>query len=174
MDWHKYFYYDETSPSCLRWKIDKGRRSKGDVVSKKTQRYYVVWLSEKQYCLHRIIYEMHFGKIAEGLVVDHINQDSFCNRIDNLRAITQVKNQRNNRKRISNTSGVHGVSLDEKTSGNFYWVASWNITENKQVHKSFSLKKFGAYAFLLACEYRKQMIEELNAQGAGYTEQHGR
>ena len=23
MDWNKYFYYDESSPSCLRWKTDR-------------------------------------------------------------------------------------------------------------------------------------------------------
>lgn len=173
MDWSEWFYYDETSPSCLRWKVNKGRKKKDDIVSSKTQRYFTVCLNNRQYCVHRIIYELYFGKIPEGLVVDHINQDSFCNKINNLRAITQVKNQRNSKKRKTNKSGVQGVSFDEKTSGKFYWVASWSVSENKQLHKAFSLDTYGEEAFKLACEYRTKMINELNAQGAGYTEQHG-
>lgn len=42
-------------------------------------------------------------------------------------------------------------------------------------NKKFSVLKLGLLpAFRDAVMYRRKMIEELNAQGAGYTENHGK
>jgi hypothetical protein len=43
------------------------------------------------------------------------------------------------------------------------------------MNKKFSVKKLGLLpAFKAAVECRRKMIEELNGQGAGYTENHGK
>lgn len=31
MNFSDYLYYDETSPSCLRWKVQRGKYKQGDV-----------------------------------------------------------------------------------------------------------------------------------------------
>lgn len=71
----------------------------------------------------------------------------------------------------SNSTGVVGVCLQQPKSGerfSAYWY------DNKVKSKSFSTHKYGyEEAFRLACEYRTKMIEELNAQGAGYSPTHG-
>lgn len=69
----------------------------------------------------------------------------------------------------SNISGVTGVYL---TNGR--WIAQWRDDKEAKT-KSFSTNKYGHdKAFELACAYREKMIQELNAQGAGYTERHGK
>ena len=42
--------------------------------------------------LARIIYAWFNGEVPEGLVVDHINNDPFDNRVENLQIMTQAKN----------------------------------------------------------------------------------
>lgn len=63
------------------------------------------------------------------------------------------------------------------TTGNgryHYYVAHWCDIDGEYQGKYFSIDKLGeSEAFRLACEYRQQRIEELNAQGAGYTARHG-
>lgn len=51
-----------------------------------------------------------------------------------------------------------------------------SVTCNRVTHKaSFSCNKYGhEQAFQLACQWREQKIAELNAQGAGYSERHGK
>lgn len=43
----------------------------------------------KNYYLHRVIYESHFGKIPEGFVIDHIDRNPLNNNISNLRLATR-------------------------------------------------------------------------------------
>ena len=58
--------------------------------------YPIVTLSYKQQViclpLSRIIYAWFKGEVPEGLVVDHIDNNPFNNRIDNLQLMTQAKN----------------------------------------------------------------------------------
>lgn len=51
-----------------------------------------------------------------------------------------------------------------------------SVTCNRVTHKaSFSCNKYGhEQAFQLACQWREQKIAELNEQGAGYSERHGK
>ena len=52
--------------------------------------------------------------------------------------------------------------------------ATWREND-KPKSKRFSINRLGhEEAFRLACEYREQKIRELNEQGAGYTERHGK
>lgn len=98
----------------------------------------------------------------------------------NVRWATDEQQARNKGKMNNNTSGFTGVHFDEKVhpSGKnttTYAVAHWHGLDGKQYRKHFSVKKFGILeAFAMACAYRDKMIAELNAQGAGYSENHGK
>ena len=111
-------------------------------------------------------------------VIDHLNGDSLDNTITNLRAVDQCVNRRNTRSYTSNTSGVTGVSARVNQTGkgeNCYFMATWWDLSGKQKVKYFSIAKLGIMvAFRDAVIHRQKMIEELNAQGAGYTERHGK
>lgn len=45
--------------------------------------------------VHAIVAEHFLGKRPEGLVIDHIDGNSFNNRVDNLRYVTQKENANN-------------------------------------------------------------------------------
>jgi hypothetical protein len=183
IDWHAHFYYDETSPTFLRWKHDvingRGvgyvRLPAGSVAgSKKKKRYAHVMLEMCDYPIHIIIWKLFHG-LPNG-TVDHIDGDSHNNCITNLRVIPFEVNCRNKKKQVTNSSGVTGVSCTSNgKSGNYYWTAFWkNPTKRLPSQKCFSISKLGLLpAFAAAVKYRKAMIEQLNLQGAGYTERHG-
>lgn len=182
--WSDYFYYDESSPTCLRWKVpvysgknyNVCKRKVGDVAGglKKNSRYSQVQLNNTNYSVHRIIFEMFSGTLEEGFVVDHINSNQQDNRIVNLRKVTLKVNCRNTKKAKNNTSGVTGVSKTT-VKGYVYWLASFRNLDGELVQKSFSVARHGdSVAFKQACDYRTLMISELNKLGAGYTENHGK
>jgi len=173
------FYYDTSSPTCLRWKDDRERRGwkagrkAGSVLFRDGKpKGCTVKLNERRIMVHRIIYAMHYAILDTSLVVDHIDGNPHNNRIENLRAVTHAVNSRNMSNTRSNTSGAVGVSYKRNKSGHTYWSATWR-ENNKGKSKHFMVEKYGNdEAFRLACEYRARKIEELNKLGAGYTERH--
>ena len=186
INWSDYFYYDETGPSCLRWKVDVcsgryGNRKNvmaGDFINRTDKYgYYTVTVSKNTYKVHRIIYSIHKGEIPDGFVIDHIDGDNRNNKLENLRAVTTQVNARNSKKYATNSSGINGVSLQHsyKPYGTYSaYVANWVDLQGKKHGKSFSIEKYGRVeALRLASEYRNKMIEELNRSQAGYSNRHG-
>ena len=172
-DWSKILYYDETSPSCLRWKIKPAKNVDiGDVAGcLKSVGYYKVGYNRKSYSCHRIVWELFYGEIDQCFQVDHINGASTDNSISNLRLVNIRQNSQNRKMLTTNTSGATGVSL--KSNGT-QWRADWSNLDGKQESKVFSINKYGyELAFNLACEYRTKMIQEMNARGSDYTDRHG-
>lgn len=185
INWTEWFYYDETSPSCLRWKVDRvsGRYANHVHVKKhdiagtlSSSGYYSVKLNNKLYLCHRIIYEMRsWDVLTKSDQIDHKNQDKLDNKWSNLKKVSVSENYRNFPKRKDNTSGMVGVTIISNGQGSWYCSANWNTLGGKHVNKRFSISKLGIMvAFRDAVIYRQKMIEELNSQGAGYTERHGK
>lgn len=93
----------------------------------------------------------------------------------NLRWATKAEQVRNRGKPVNNSSGITGVSFHTNQKGLTYVMARWKSLADKQMSKTFTVSKHGLLpAFKMACDYREKMIAELNAQGAGYTENHGK
>lgn len=185
INWKGLVYYDETSPTFLRWKINifngeslKRQQVKiGDVAGgcerKGWHGYSTLSYNYKRYRIQNIVWVLHNNKIEDDLFIDHIDGDRLNNRIDNLRQVTRAVNNRNHGKQSNNKTGVTGVSLRE-LRGKLYFVARWIELEGKQRSKAFSVEKYGSVsAFEMACEKRKYEIMRLNKQGAGYSDRHG-
>jgi hypothetical protein len=172
------FYYDETSPSCLRYSRDTCKHKEGDAAglyrgSEDKGFYWTVKNTGGSDKVHRIILELH-GIDIEGLVTDHLNGDSSDNRLENLRACTLHDNARNNKLYKSNSTGVVGVNFLTNASGNTFAHARYYDLDGKRISKYFSLQKYGVMvAFRNAVIWRESKIKEINDLGAGYTERHG-
>jgi hypothetical protein len=179
-----HFYYDETSPTCIRakhaWTTNGGlRREAGAAVGwRHPSGYYFVKIGAQSYSVHRLVWVLHHGNIDSTKPVDHRNRDRGDNRISNLRLVDRVLNDRNKRKLDRNTSGVTGVSYqelpDHKGGVIRYWRATWKDLNGRQHGKAFNIEKLGSEAaFQAACSFRLKQIELLNDRGAGYTDDHG-
>ena len=82
--------------------------------------YYRIQLNKKGYqkniFLHRLVYEAHNGTISDGLYIDHIDNNSQNNNIDNLRLATRCENSHNIKKPNNNTTGYKNISLRKNNS----------------------------------------------------------
>jgi len=173
VDWNELFYYDETSPSCLRWKVDRysGRyysileASAGDIAGGVTSEdYWKVRCCGSKNFAHRIVYTLKFGVIPDNMQIDHIDGNRLNNKISNLRAISKLVNSRNKKSESRNTSGFVGVYRTRS-----YWTASWYCaTTLKQKTRNFCTLKYGEdLAFDKAIAYRVAMIFKQNMLGQG-------
>lgn len=185
----EYFYYDETSPSCLRWAVPRYAGEfksvqvigKEDVAGNKMKKggHWQINLTVDgkriRLLAHRVIWQLIHGTIPDDMVIDHINMDGSDNRLSNLRCITQTQNVRNGKKKSHNKTGITGVSYLKDGHGYWYHVAHWYEIDGKHRVKYFSVNKYGFEESLnKACAYRDKMIAELNEQGAGYSPNHGK
>ena len=107
------FYCCEDSSTGLRFNKDIVRgcgkgyvyKSKGDEAGHKSysrdgvkHMMRVQLNSTRHAAVHRIIWTMLVGDIADGHVIDHIDGDPFNNKISNLRSIPSGENARNAKK----------------------------------------------------------------------------
>jgi len=179
----KQFIYSEDSPSGLVWAVDQHRginiHSIGDVAGGKESRNNQPhrWRvkpsgTNQSVAIHRIVWALH-SPISEDKVIDHIDGNPWNNRIENLREVDRATNSRNTKKHTSNRSGVAGVHFKRNRDGHTYWSATWRDVDQKSRSKSYMIEKYGNdEAFKLACDFRKNKIEELKARGFGYTDRH--
>lgn len=85
---------------------------------KRNNRYSATTLNGARYKVHQLIYLYHNGYIPKAL--DHVNGNTFDNRIENLRPVTTTENAQNRKKPVSNTSGIKGVTWNKNLN-------SWKV-----------------------------------------------
>ena len=178
IDWASILYYDESSPTGLRWLNDVSSgccstrvlvRANSVAGRRSVNGYSSTRFKGKEYRNHRIIWILHNGQIDQEKVIDHIDGDITNNKISNLRLVTRKINSRNLGSRKNNSTGVVGVYYNQLNNS---FVANWFDKDGNRKAKWFSCNKYGDSAFILACEYRASMLKELNQQGAGYSDRH--
>ena len=176
-----YLEYDETSPTCLRWKniVSPGRKKVGDIAGSITNGYSEVYVSGRRYLSHRVVMVLH-GFDVTGMFVDHIDGDNHNNKIDNLRLVTVAGNQRNRKPNGRNKLGINGVRRISIPNGsntkiNDYFESGYYDTNGKYFRKKFSINKYGeSLAKELALKFRLDAIRDINLDldSFGYTERH--
>lgn len=179
------FYYSEESPSGLKWARDSySGKSNGKLQAAKGQDagsyngsgQFEVWFQGRLQQCHRLVYELVVGEIPEGMIIDHINGNRSDNRVENLRVVTFKTNARNRKMSNKNVSGVTGVyMLYNKAAEHSGYTASWQALEGyKRYTKRFTFAEYGDEALQAAKWWREVMIDFMNADGAGYTADHGK
>lgn len=186
MNWNEIFYYDESSPTCLKWKHTRHNPRFNNITALKDTdagclRFYrsglpknsAVNVDNKSYYSHRVVYELMTGEtIPEDYMVDHIDGNPHNNKISNLKLASALSNSHNVKKMSHNTSGITGVTFSQATN---VWRAIWHDGKGKQKSKSFSVSKHGeTLAKELAIAARELAISKLKEVGHLYTDRHGK
>lgn len=173
-----YLYYDETSPSAIRWKNDVyyGRyktmlkaHKDSPAGSIDADGYWQIKINGKCYKVHRIICILNNIDV-HGLQVDHVNGVKNDNRMSNLRAVCAKTNSRNRKMQSNNTTGFTGVVNCGSSRYRAQYVDLNGVTKSKH----FSIKVLGKdEAFRQAVEFRDEMLKILKDCGENYTDRHG-
>lgn len=158
-------YLCPTSPSGLRWKVDRKCGKRYNIVKVKTgdvagtianTGYYCVNINYTIYIAHRIIYLLSHGSIDSDKVVDHIDRNKLNNSISNLRLVSHTENSRNLSSRCDNELPM-GISFSVQRNRYRAYV---NI-DGKQISKSFSCNVLGKeQAYKLAIDARNRLVAE--------------
>lgn len=107
-DFHKFFEYRDDG--TLFWRVNRrgGKAQAGQLAGySRPDGYALVGVCNKRWLVHRVVYAMWHGYMPE--VIDHIDGDPANNRIENLRAADNSKNQWNRRLDSRNKLGVKNV-----------------------------------------------------------------
>lgn len=186
--WEDVLYVDSTSPSGLRWKVNrlagkdnkivnKAKDSSAGGIKRYKKGHCSVWTlgyNKEVYYVHRIIWLLTYGSLDSSLFIDHLDGNSLNNCISNLEAKTQQGNAQNKRLHKNNSTGVTGVNFWRNNQGNTYYVTSW-MEDSRNCRKLFSVDKLGLIpAMYLAVNERALQISRLNLQGADYTDRHNK
>lgn len=176
-----YFYYDESSVTFLRWKVDRyaGRYGKTKNVSagdeagsliksaKGRVQCYRVSVLKKAINVHRVIWEIFNGPIPKGMVIDHLDGNPLNNCISNLECKTQKHNSQNKTLSKANKTGYIGIHFYKRKS--YFYIVASSIRDGRVIKKSFPVHKIGYdEALSLAIKARDEMIQYLNDCGENY------
>lgn len=86
--------------------------------------------------------------------------------------VSKEDQRRNNRKRLSNTTGATGVYLRKSKYPDY--MATVQTPSKVRIARTFSLKKYGKQeAFKLAKAARKELLDDIKKSGTYYGENHG-
>lgn len=115
--------------------------------------YLIFGLNDKKVKNHRFIYEHVYGKIPDGLCVNHKNHQRDDNRIDNLELVTISQNCQYMKKGKNNKSGCPNISWDSRVKK---YVIQFKINKKN--------KYFGCYKELNneTIDIRNEIAKELN------------
>lgn len=111
IDFHEFFEYRDDGK--LIWKVDRRIKCKGkEAGNTRPDGYVAVRVGKHRLLAHRIIFAMWHGYMPE--VIDHIDGNPNNNRIENLRAADNSKNQHNRRLDCRSKVGVKNVSYHKR------------------------------------------------------------
>lgn len=132
----------EPETGVLRWIKSPNKRvaigSKAGSIS--SFGYIKLKIDKKEYFAHRIAWLLYYKEWPSGQI-DHIDNNRKNNAISNLRDCTASQNQRNQKRRKSNSTGIKGV----------YWDANLNKWK-VQVRGDGRIQYGGHYKSIQAAE----------------------
>ena len=149
----------EKETGLLRWKIHRSHMHPGDIAGTRLKSAWIVRIHKQCHSIHRVIWQMHFGPIPHGMVIDHIDGNISNNRVENLRVVTPTINSRNLKLSKRNKSEVPGVSWRKDRQ---CWVAEIH-PDKKHIH-------LGHYKKLEDAITARKLIEK----DYGFHPNHGR
>jgi hypothetical protein len=118
------------------------------------KKYIRISVKRNHIYLHQAIFLYHHGYLPK--YIDHMNGDSFDNRIENLRETNQSLNTANSKLSKANTSGFKGVTWRKDTKkwaaqifkdGKRFGLGSFdNVNDAAEAYKRKAIEFFGEFA----------------------------
>lgn len=105
--------------------------------------YKVFGYQGRKWLAHRVIWELHFGGIPEGYVIDHIDNNPRNNRVENLRCVSYSGNNLNKKYLV-------GVGLHKKSG-------KWRAY-TKESGRSKHLGSFTNFCAAVQCRKQREKI----------------
>lgn len=160
MNFADYFYYDESSPSCLRWKVSTAKHIAVNSPAGNLQStgYFKVQLKGKTYYVHRIVYALFNNDLCPKLKINHIDLNPSNSRIGNLEQVTTQVNNLKSKKQVDNSCGV----FEHNNKGRFYACCSYSKEGAGKKYKYYSYEKYGILeAIAMAFKFRQEALNWL-------------
>lgn len=183
VDWKDVFVLNPGAKSGISYKhgtIEKpvGTILKGNNGGMKSRGWQVSY-KRKLYLVHRIVYILANGHLANDCFIDHKDGDALNNTPSNLRTVSYRENCQNRGMSQYNSSGYTGVlkfTVTNRQGKEYqYWRASWYDKSGKIRMANYSIAKYGyELAQSNAIKRRELEISLLNLEGMGYTDRHGK
>lgn len=153
--------YDESSPTCLRWKKSRGRLLEGEIAGTLNAKgYFQICFSYKRYSCARIVYHILFGNLSSSDEIDHKDGNTQNNRKDNLRKCSRSENDRNRKgwasRKYDLPKGIRFIRLN-KNDDSYYqavvetdskreticstdldFLKSWLVGQRVSQHKEYA------------------------------------
>lgn len=150
MNWTEFFNYENGKLYWKEWK--SGRRKSLDAGCLNKAGYVIIGMPDKTlHYAHRIIWEIHNGKIKDELMIDHINHIKSDNNIENLRVVDRSGNSKNIGK-VNSNSGFMGVYVSNKgksitaqvtVNGISIHLGSFSSIESAVIARDLANKTYG-------------------------------
>ena len=126
-------YNSDTGVFTRKTDVSNGAFKAGEIAGTKSfgggRRYHVIRVEGETINAHRLAWFYVKGEFPSDQI-DHINGDSFDNRMVNLRAVTIGENNKNKAIDKRNKSGVTGVHWSKKENS---WKCQINVNK-KRIH----------------------------------------
>ena len=132
-----YSVFNAKYPGTIAGHARKGQPGKGQ--------YVIIHWDGRSLMAHRIIWEMHYGPVTDGMKVDHKDCDGTNNRLCNFRLASGAQNAQNARLRSDNTSGLKGVSKNR-----YGWRAMIQVNKKWIVLGTYSCRGLAGVAYAKA------------------------
>lgn len=164
----QYVYYDETSPTFLRWINDMKNNAKAHSAAghlpniKDKKKYPCVEIEGEAYGIHRVVWVLHNKELSTQHMVDHIDGNKFNNSINNLRTTDAKVNSHNKVTKIPK-SGYRNIGEDVyKDYVRSYMVRWIPLEHSDRQWKTFSVLEYGTAenALKAAYAFRDTLIEK--------------
>ena len=159
-DLNSVFEISTTSPSGLIWKKPTCTKQKVNQPAGhiRNNKYWYVSFNRQQLLVHRVIYFLYYQTDISSVTIDHIDQNTLNNSINNLRISTHQEQQCNKKGKQNSSSKYKGVNWSKSLQK---WRASIcvnkkrmhigyyaNEIEAAKAYNAAAEKLHGTFAFL--------------------------
>ena len=123
---------------------------------------------KKEVLLHRFIWELKYGKIPKGKIIDHKDGNKQNCQIDNLRLATHSENTCNSKCPKNNTSGYKGISKYISNKKSEWRKEKWFASITKNYKTYVKLFPYTDEGLEEAIKWRERKAKELHKEFSIY------